>query len=118
MSISLARGGFQNRLAREIALMRASKCLDEVVEVDDVVEDGGWNALGCAGPGWGVLGWAGLGWAGLGCAGMGWVTLGWAVLGWAGLGWAGLGMLLSAVEQSNASQSERICTGGAQASDM
>ena len=33
MSISLARGGFQNRLAREIALMRASKCLDEVVEV-------------------------------------------------------------------------------------
>ena len=57
MSIRLVGDGFQNRLASLITLMRSSKCLDKVVEVDDVVEDG--------------LGWAGLCWVGLGCAGMG-----------------------------------------------
>ena len=69
MSITLAGGGFQNRLARLIALMRASKCLDEVVEVDDVVEDG--------------LGWDGMGWDGMGWAGLGWTVMCW---GWAELG--------------------------------
>ena len=34
MSIRLVGDGFQNRLASLITLMRSSKCLDEVVEVD------------------------------------------------------------------------------------
>ena len=76
MSISLARGGFQNRLAREIALMRASKSTRSSKSMSRFIDPMGVDM--------------GMGSAELGCAGMGCDGLGWDGLGWAGPGWYGL----------------------------
>ena len=91
MSITLAGGGFQNRLARVIALMRASKSTRSSKSMSRLIDPMGVDmGLGWAGLSWAGLGWAWMVWAGLTWAGLGWADLGWAGLCWAGLGWDGL----------------------------